>query len=205
MRSVLTAQGEAAQGLIRAAVGALRLELRCDSLTGRLRRVRLVAGSVPSHRSYIFQSAAVRVVSIAEEYSRSSLINAVEARLPPANRLVARFWERVSADAESTWPQQAQAWNQWFEVNVQGSDAYKELQPYIDARNAIAHGLGSLTRKQLGGDGGAAVRKRLADAGIFVEGIRIVLDEVSVVEGSQRAAEYVGWLDERFQALPVHL
>lgn len=69
------------------------------------------------------------------------------------------------------------------------------LLGFVDARNAIAHGLGSLTRKQL--QKRSKVSARLAQAGISLARDVLKLQPANVERCATVMKDYVRWLDAR--------
>lgn len=201
MRSVLSAEAETAIGLVNTARAALQLELRCQRVGSALRLPRLAARGLPSRREYALNSSVLRVVSVAEEFHRSSLARVVEARLS-SDEMAISVWERTARDLDLAWHRQTDAWKEWFGIEVEKADEYKRFHPFVDARNAIVHGLGALTRTQLGRDGGKRVRDELGKGGIVVVGTRLVIDEAAVATCARSASAFVSWLDRKASGLP---
>jgi len=108
--------------------------------------------------------------------------------------MLQKFWSRGEAQAES-WPGQEDAWNDWHGITLRTELAYLSLRAVIEARNAIVHGLGELTRRQLRGDGGLEVRRVLERLGIRTSGQRLVIDEAAMRSCLQAARAFIEWLD----------
>jgi hypothetical protein len=149
------------------------------------------------------QSAVLRIVSIAEEYSRMCLMETVEARLPSNMYLVTKLWSRAAQDVDVTWEKQCQAWAEWFGVRVAAATEYKRLEPFISLRNTIAHGLGHLTRRQIGRDGGRALLESYRRAGIPFSGYQVLVNESCVERNALAAVDYIAWLDRSVTSLPA--
>jgi hypothetical protein len=137
------------------------------------------------------------IVAVAEEFSRSSLIAAAESRLGRHDLLHLSLLELGEIQAEGSWEGVKKAWNAWFEIPLGDAPAYSRLDAYVSARNAILHGLGALTRKQVRTDGGRKVKGKLASVGISVVGDRLVLPFAAVEDCADVARAYVLWLDSK--------
>jgi hypothetical protein len=133
------------------------------------------------------------LAAVAEEFSRAVLIEISEP-LVPGHPMLQKLWSRGESQTES-WPGQEEAWKDWHGIALRGTLQYRDLRPVIDARNAIVHGLGELTRKQLRGDGGREVRRSLARLGIRTSGRRIVVDDAAVRRCLDAATAFIAWLD----------
>ena len=124
----------------------------------------------------------------------------VELFLPAQHEAAQAVWRQAVDGAEGTWRKRCEAWRTWFAIDVSKSATYINLKPFIDVRNALAHGLGSLTRLQLGKDNGANVRTALGAAGVPMDGNRIVLDGATVQRCVGAGVAHISWLDRECAA-----
>jgi hypothetical protein len=154
-------------------------------------RLRLGAKPVASLEHLVIPHMA----SIAEEFSRELLLDGTRALVPSAPAVLEVLWERAERDAEATWEKQTTAWKSWHGIDVRAANEYKVLEGVIQARNAIVHGLGELTRRQLGNDGGTAMKTRLASVGIPVVGRRLLIDAAAAARCSDIVVAYILWID----------
>lgn len=138
------------------------------------------------------------LAAIAEEYSRFLLIKASTALLPPRNALLDDLWLRAEAQAEGAWPQHIDAWKKWHGVMVKQAPCYMRFMGLVEARNAVMHGLGHLTQRQLKGGQKQMVLSQLSAAGI-VSGTIILLDRTTLIRCADIAREYIRWLDLEVQ------
>ncbi len=69
-----------------------------------------------------------------------------------------------------------------------------------EARNAVAHGLGTLTRRQLRKE--QSVRYKLKSAGISMVGIRIVLSDAALASAAAGCRDLIHRVDLAVQARP---
>jgi hypothetical protein len=144
---------------------------------------------VPSQRAA--QNAIVRMVSIAEAFVLGRLVDATEPRLP-ANPLVEVLWESEIQSA-LTWDGRVKSWLRLHKVNVESAPAFQSFRSFIDARNAIAHGLGLLTWHQSKAKRDVAAGLRAV--GIDVQAGRLVLSSKVVEECARRGVSLIAYLD----------
>ena len=137
------------------------------------------------------QNAILRIVSIAEAFVFGLLLDATEPRLP-SDPLVDILWEN-EIQAALSWDGRLKSWLRLHKVNVESAAPYQAFRSFIDARNAIAHGLGLLTWHQLRGKRDIAAG--LKAVGIEVRTGRLVLTSRAVEECATRGVIFVRYLD----------
>jgi hypothetical protein len=124
--------------------------------------------------------AVTSMVSIIEQFAVHSLelrldeifIETTEVSLAARNSLLRQV--------EQSWDNRHKALRRWFEGSLTPEPKAK-VAAFVEARNAITHGLGRLTRRQLGNDGGKALKAQLAVVGISESGGRVHVPSSSVV------------------------
>jgi hypothetical protein len=144
---------------------------------------------VPQERAA--QNAIVRIVSITEAFVFGRLLDATEPRLP-AEPLVDVLWES-EINSALTWEGRIKSWLRLHKVNLERASSYKSFRSFIDARNAIAHGLGQLTWHQLKARRDVAAGLRAA--GIDVRSGRLVLTGKVVEDCARQAVSFIAELD----------
>src|SRR5205085_11567759 len=86
--------------------------------------------------------AILRAVAIAEDFSLTRLVEATEDLLPQ-KRVFLELWRTEQKQSLETWPRRLDAWKRLHDVRIQAKfPARLQLLGFIEARNAIAHGLG---------------------------------------------------------------
>lgn len=137
------------------------------------------------------------IVAIAEEFARNALVESSEPVIgTDPHPLIADLWAAAEERSES-WPRQVDAWKKWHSIDVTTEAAYKAFRPAVEARNAIVHGLGTLTRRQTRKDGGRATAEMLRTSGITVQSGRVVVDAKATADCIKRAGVFIDWLDEK--------
>lgn len=117
-----------------------------------------------------------------------------------AGRLLAER-PAVSDDAVSTWQKRESAWKTEFGLSLDTDDAWQSLRGFAEVRNAIQHGLGRLTTRQL-----TRYREQtlqcIRAAGVELNGDRVVLTPDDVRRCHETCARVVRCLDEAAGAEP---
>lgn len=91
------------------------------------------------------QTTLVRIVSITESFCSRRLIDAAEVILQPhRGELLSKIFEDKAIEGTATWDKTQRTYIDWFTAKPDWSS----INGFIEARNAIAHGLGQITRRQ---------------------------------------------------------
>lgn len=164
----------------------LDLAIRGSDAAAIVARPSSSMGTVGRHLRYDLVSwragnALVDMVSVAEVFTTSLLLSLNEA---------------IGADELSTWPKRKSGWVKHAGVKLEELDGWARLQGFIQARNAIQHGLGRLTDQQLKDGRRPDTLAQLEAASIPLMGDRVLIDE-DVVSHCHRIAErFIMSLDE---------
>jgi hypothetical protein len=198
MRQVLTEAAENAVNRINRvlALHAIAAAANSSSWAGRLRGTSGLVKTDPAR--YLILP---HIVAIAEEFSRTLLIAKTEVQVPQDARVLKKLWAKAENQAEGRWEEHLNAWKDWHEVSLQSDPLYTNLKPFIEARNAIMHGLGELTRRQRRGNQLAALKGELRAAGIEVVGVRLIVSNRSVIRCAHACRAFVDGLDRRAQSV----
>jgi hypothetical protein len=190
-RTVLSARAEAAHADLMFTLAAHQHWRRARVLdVGRLRFVPIAAA--PESIEHL---TLPHIAAVAEEFARATLLEASEPLVTQDNDVLKTLWERAEEQVEQ-WRGMNVAWDRWHKINVERETRYKRLRGVLEARNAIVHGLGRLTRRQTRRDGGAAVRGRLASVGITTNGLMLVVSDDAIKQCAQAAKAFIAWLDQ---------
>jgi hypothetical protein len=164
--------------------------------TGRLRGTAGVVTSEPSRYLVL-----PHLVAIAEEFSRWLLLTKTQSHVPRDRPVLEQLWVKVENQAEGRWEDHLNAWKDWHQLALASEPIYQDLQPFIQARNAIMHGLGHLTRKQVRGNQETAVRGLLKSVKIEVVGTALVVSAAAVSRCADACKRFVTELDLRAQRI----
>lgn len=189
-RSVLSARAEAAGTELMYTLAAHERWRRSPIMDyGRLKFLRTF--SAPDSIEHL---TVPHIAAVAEEFAHATLLEASEPLVPQTHAILKQLWRHAETQIEQ-WNSLADAWAKWHGINMKTEPQYQRLQGVVDARNAIVHGLGRLTRKQTRADGGAAVRANLARVGITTSGTSLVINDESVKRSVHAARAFIEWLD----------
>lgn len=118
------------------------------------------------------QGILLRMLSITESYCADHLLEVAEVDVEPAaSEVRARIWNQSSIGAISTWSGIQDSYKKWLSIRPD----WNRLNRLVEVRNAIAHGLGELTRMQR--IKRVSTVDKIKAAGIRIDGDRIVLEE----------------------------
>ncbi|WP_404430699.1 hypothetical protein LG299_12485 [Microbacterium lacus] len=138
------------------------------------------------------------MISITESFCADRLLALAEAEIDPtANDVRSTVWDRAATTTVSTWEGIRGGYRDWFQIKPN----WPSLEPLVEVRNAIAHGLGNLTRIQKKNPQG--VRDKLALAGITLDEDRVLLDEADITQIRSVCVALVVEIDELVQARSV--
>ncbi len=141
------------------------------------------------------QATLIRLASITEAYCADALLEAAEALGQPSTTPVMQImWDELAISATRTWKDQQSAYKSWIGVTIK----WDTVDGMADARNAVAHGLGSLTRQQLRRE--AAVRHRLKGVGLSLAGRDLALTDTSLHGLALKCRDFILELDQQLQA-----
>lgn len=135
------------------------------------------------------QGTYLRLLSITEDFCASFLLETVERAEPVQTSILTQVWERAAMDAIGSWERQKKAYREWLKI----SGVWGDLSGHIEVRNAIAHGLGSLTRRQKKNE--AATRSKIDKIGVQLDGDRIALSEENVDDAVEFLSELIRTID----------
>ncbi|WP_144066010.1 hypothetical protein [Gordonia lacunae] len=138
------------------------------------------------------QTTLLRLVSIAEWFCGDTLIKHAEESMSDSreSRTFESIWREASASATMTWELQAKYYKEWLEITLN----WTAIKHYVDARNAIAHGLGELTRKQLGKNP-SSIKTRLNNGGVAVSGNSVRLTKTNLHDAATACKELIRNVD----------
>jgi hypothetical protein len=112
------------------------------------------------------------MLSITESFCVDRLLELAEKEVDPSGSKVrGQIWERASTGAIGNWKSIQDSYKAWYGVQPD----WKRLDQLVEVRNAIAHGLGQLTRIQRSKRQSAATK--IAQAGVHLDADTIVLEE----------------------------
>jgi phosphoribosylformylglycinamidine (FGAM) synthase-like enzyme len=193
---VPTRQAEDAANLINRTLGAHRTAVA--NLPAQTAPRRLAPPS-DDREQIQAQATLLRVLSITEAFCAQRLLDQVEHSVDPAaaHSTLAGLWEAAAVDATRTWSDQQRGYRRWLGVEPD----WKPVERLAEARNAVAHGLGRLTRHQLRRQ--ASVRERLRLAGIPLTGDTLDLTDAVLARAADTCRTFIETIDLEVQQRPA--
>lgn len=190
---VLDARAESARRLINLTMGFHRTQV---SRAGMGTSVSRLSAPTFDHLQVQRQATLVRMLSITESFCVDRLLERAETEVEPEGSSVrGLMWDRASTSAVSNWEGIRNSYKAWYNVRPK----WEDIEQLVEVRNAIAHGLGQLTRLQrLKLDSTLA---KIASAGVRLQSDRIVLDEANLDHARMVCLDLVEDIDLRVQAL----
>lgn len=164
---------------------------------GRLRVLPTSAGSVQIRR----QATLVRITSIIEAYVAEQLVQRFESHAPPPRQpIIDDVYVRAEDNAIGSWPKMTDHYGRWFgiKMNRRTCPAWRRIEALTNARNAVAHGLGELTRR-MARKNQDELRRDFATIDVAMAGNAIVLTEASLRNAVAAGSDFIEWLDEELE------
>jgi hypothetical protein len=205
---VLSPEAERAVRLLMATLAQHRrqeavLALGPAPALGRLRAVPSGRGSVDVRR----QATLMRLTSIVEAFVADSLVSRLEPHAPPPRTPVLDdVYLRAEDNAIATWPKMREHYGRWFNIKLSTTAcaSWRRIEAMTNARNAVAHGLGELTRR-MARKGLAQLARDLATVDIVIVGHTLVISELALRSSASAGREFVGWLDQELEVYDATL
>ena len=189
---VVSAEAEAASALLFRTLGAHRSAIAAIG-SQPLTRLRISPDGDPVQERC--QATLIRLLSITEAFASDMLSREVDGAIAREGSATAA---KVADDAlirgTSTWQDQKKSYKDWLGVN----EDWKAVERLAEARNAVAHGLGKLTRRQLRSE--QSVKSKLSAAGITVNDNRIVLSDDNLAAAASACRDFIEKLDLAVQS-----
>lgn len=132
------------------------------------------------------QATLVRMLSITEGFTGGTLLRHAEPLARVSRHAVAvAVYDDAAVAAVRDWQAMRAAYKRWLEVQWRAPD-YDPVHTLAEARNAVVHGLGTLTRQQTRKDAsGLRTRLTAAKATVCADD-SLVLPEEFIVEAARR-------------------
>lgn len=192
--SEITERAEASCALLVATLAAHRGTVARQPTRSRTRRL---APPAEDRAQIQCQATLVRLLSITEAFCVDRLLDQVElAVAPDRHPSAAGAWDDAAIGATRSWNNQKRAYKQWLGVGP----SWTPIEHLAHARNAVAHGLGALTRQQLRDVDSVIAKLKLV--GIPVQSERVVLSDSSLATAAMICREFIRELDLAVQNRP---
>jgi hypothetical protein len=160
---------------------------------GRLRALTASTGSNQIRR----QATLLRIMSIVEAFVADQLVQRFEPHVPPPRPAILEdVYVRTEDGAIGTWPKMIEHYGRWFDIKLSRGNcpSWRRVEAMTNARNAIAHGLGELTRR-MARKGTRELELDFATLGLTLSGNSVLISEDSLRRAAETAREFINWLD----------
>ncbi len=138
-------------------------------------------------------------LGLAEQFASEQLIDLARPVVEDSAPLTQTFWPAAQKDALANWESIFGAWKRWFNVDVRKFPRHADLLAHIQARNALVHGVGKLSQRQLRNL--SEVTVQLASVGIEIRDGTLVLSSASFQGLVDVVLDFVLRLDEAAQEI----
>lgn len=139
------------------------------------------------------------IIASVESYSSALFIESVEKWLDLNSRVHRGLWEENRDQATSSLVRMRKYWAGWFAIDY--SDAtphWPKLQGFAHVRNAVVHGTGRLTPRQLNEPKTIKAVRNLSKDGVRLgEDDRLALTHEALTSCGQAAIDHIQWLDRK--------
>lgn len=139
-------------------------------------------------RVHIAQSAFLRTVSIVEASIDSLAMELTELHLPLTTETLRLLALEKELASTSNWEARRNAFERHHRIALRKCAGHSKLEGAIEVRNAIAHGLGELTARQLQSD---QTMKRLSRLRVGVANNRIDVRRSDVVDCINYSSQFL--------------
>lgn len=188
MRQLPSADAERAVALLRRTLADHRDSAR--DVKTRSSRMGLRDGRSELRR----QASLLRLLSIAEAFLMNRLVEVAEPLADPSGTILRmQIWTRAEEKATGTWDAMAQHYKSWLGVSLANQQCFKDLKSCTEARNAVAHGIGTLTRRQQ--RQAPKVTAALLSQNFTVVGHAVTVPEAALATTLRVCAETILWVD----------
>jgi hypothetical protein len=143
------------------------------------------------------QATLVRMASIVEAHVADELVQRFEPHAaPPRTAILDDVYVRAEDNAIGSWPKMVEHYGRWLDIKItqRRCPSWRRIEAMTNARNAVAHGLGELTRR-MARKGKDQLQRDLATLGITIVGNAIDISEDSLRHTAAASREFIEWLD----------
>ncbi|MEV4123166.1 hypothetical protein [Micromonospora sp. NPDC049645] len=134
------------------------------------------------------------MLSITEAFTADLLAREADRAVALSqNTAATRIAEEAVIRATSGWQDQKKAYKDWLGV----TEDWNPVERLAEARNAVAHGLGKLTKRQLRNE--QSVKAKLQAVGISLNNGRIVLSDANLAAATSACRGFIERVDRAVQ------
>jgi len=158
---------------------------------GRIRRTVTALGSYDS-RAVTAESSYLRIVTVAEAFADARSVTLLQGLARPEKQLLGLV-AQYEVRSNYTWEARRESYERVHAVRFVDCPDWTNLKTGAEIRNAIAHGLGTLTVRQRGEL--ARWQRRFPQVRVRLDGYRVEISPEAVQECLRYVSAFVRWLD----------
>lgn len=181
---------EAGLRLLRATLRNYLMASRLSAL--QIGRIQHTSLGTSDPRDLALHAGFLRLVSVTEATLDSLAVELTERSVPNTDEVVRLLMLEKELAAQTTWEARRRVFKRHHHVDIRRCDEYDRVEGAIEARNAIAHGLGRLTTRQVQSQETA---KRLARVGVATVNRWIALRREHLEQCSDYTAAFLRSVD----------
>jgi hypothetical protein len=143
-----------------------------------------------------------RIVSIVEAFMATQLVERFEPHAPPPRTpILEDVYTREEDAAISSWPKMLEHYHRWFDIKIsqRTCPSWRRIDAMTSVRNAIAHGLGSLTRRMARKDV-AQLTRDFATVGVTIDASSLHIPSSALHKSTRTARDFIEWVDAALAA-----
>jgi hypothetical protein len=157
---------------------------------------RMVTGGVAETAGYDSgsirrQTCFLRLISIVEAYVDTLSAQLLRQDLPIADTLVRKMLQYIELRTSVTWEERRTAFEHFHGIRLGEQARWSELDAGIQVRNAIAHGLGTLTPRQRT----KSLVTKLAQIKVGLRDGSVIITDISLRHCRDVCVDFVSGLD----------
>lgn len=133
-------------------------------------------------------------ISLVEDFSTSWLTKLVSEQLA-TDSIGDKLWQRHSRSTTESWHERDRAWSDLIEVDHKTFEDIADFELHVEVRNALAHGAGALTSRQLK-DTQLPTKLREINVHLTTNGT-LQIGEDAVRHLVRTSIAYIAWIDQQ--------
>lgn len=151
------------------------------------------------------QLTLTRLVAITESFTSRQLISRLEQIVPqPRSAFLDELYVKEERASTGGWVQMKDRYKKSVGgIDLSACGEYDKIKALVDVRNAIAHGLGTLTKQQLNDRDLPNMKARMLQIGVTVDsGNLVILGDLTLKHSAVVCKVFISELDLKLQGIP---
>lgn len=157
-------------------------------------RINTTSLGVVSPEDMAVQGLYLRAVSVVEATLDALALELTKVALKRVDAVISNLILEKEIAGSSSWEARRRMFRRHHGIDLRSCVSWREIEAAVDVRNAIAHGLGKLTARQLAS---REVFARLAHLGIDVVDNRVHVERSAITDLIRFCGEFIEDVDAR--------